>query len=270
VKVQAQGATLHVELRGPETHTKPPVLLLHGYPLSHAMWAPQLAALSGRHRFVAPDFRGHGQSEAGDGQYTMELLVDDVLAVLDALDLEQVIGCGLSMGGYVLLRALERFPERFRAVVLADTRSDADDDTAKLARAAAVRTLKTEGVGPFAQGITGRLLGPTTLERRPELRGLLRGLIQRNPVLGLCGAQLAMAGRTDTTRALRALRVPALIVVGEEDGLTPPALAQKMADEARGARLEVLPGAGHLSNMENPAAFTAVLEDFLRGVGNEA
>lgn len=230
------------------------------------MWAPQLETFSDRYRLVAPDFRGHGGSEPGDGQYTLESLVDDLFAVLDRFAPGEVMGCGLSMGGYVLLRALERAPERFRAVVLADTRSGSDDDATKLGRAEGIRLLKSEGAQSFAEQLVGRLLGRTTLERRPALRETVLDMIRRNSVLGMCGAQLAMAGRTDTTGALRALAVPALVMVGEEDALTPPEQAREMAGAAPGARLQVIPRAGHLSNLESPEEFNRSLAAFLQEV----
>jgi 3-oxoadipate enol-lactonase len=264
VRVRSAGVELHVELRGPEDGL--PVVLLHAFPLSHRMWGPQLDSLSDRYRLVAPDSRGLGRSGVGDGQYTIELLVDDLLAVLDALELGGVVACGLSMGGYVLLRALERAPERFHAVVLADTRSQADDDAGKLARADSIRTLKAEGVEAFAGSFARRLLGPTTLARRPELAETVAGWIRESAALGICGAQLAMACRTDTTGALGALDVPALIVVGEEDALTPVAHSRSMAEAAKASKLVVLPGAGHLSNLEDPVGFDGALRAFLEEV----
>ena len=259
--VEARGATLHVQLAGPEGAL--PVLLLHAFPLSGRMWAPQVAALSHRYRLVAPDFRGHGRSDAGDGQYTIELLVDDLLAVLDTLALDTVVGCGLSMGGYVLLRAVERSPGRFRALVLADTRTAADDDAGKLARAATIEALKREGAAPFAERFVRRLLGPTTLSSRPDVVAEVTGIIRDNGVTGMCGALLAMAGRTDTGAVLPRVRVPTLVVVGEEDGLTPPEEARRMASSTPGAELVVIPRAGHLSSMESPDDFGRGLATFL-------
>jgi pimeloyl-ACP methyl ester carboxylesterase len=258
------GVTLNVEVRGPED--APAVLLLHAFPLSHRMWAPQLDAFSSRYRMIAPDYRGHGESEAGDGQYTIELLVDDVLAVLNGLGLESVVACGLSMGGYVLLRALERAPERFRAVVLADTRTQSDDDQAKIGRAASIRALKTTGATPFAEQFSGKLLGRTTLEHRPEVRETVQRIIRGNSVLGMCGALLAIAARTDTAGALQGLDIPALVVVGEEDAITPPDFSRQMVAAARRAKLVLLPQAGHLSNLESPDAFNGALGSFLEEV----
>ena len=265
MKIQAfGGVTLNVEVRGPEKG--PPLLLLHGFPLSHRMWAPQLDAFSDRYRLIAPDFRGHGESGVGDGQYTIELFVDDVFAVLDAVGAGPVVGCGLSMGGYVLLRALERAPERFRAVVLADTRTQADDDKGKVGRADTIKKLKTGGPDAFVEQFAGKLLGPTTLAQRPDVKDAVLRIGRANPVLGMSGALLALAARTDTGAALRAFDKPILVLVGEEDGITPPDLSRQMVASNSRAKLVTFPGAGHMSNLESPAAFNEALKSFLKEV----
>jgi pimeloyl-ACP methyl ester carboxylesterase len=226
------------------------------------MWDPQIGALAASCDLIAPDMRGHGDSGVGDGQFTIETLVDDVLAILDALALETVVGCGLSMGGYVLLRALERAPERFRAAVLVDTRVEPDDDAGKLARAASLGTVQKQGADALIVPFVEKLLGKTTQQRHPALRDQLLTMMRRNSPKGICGALLALGMRTDTSGALRSLKMPSLVIVGDEDVITPPARAAHMADLS-GAKLEVIPGAGHMSNMESPEIFNPILTDFL-------
>jgi len=261
VRVEVDGLGLHVRRRGPDGAL--PLVLLHGFPFSGAMWAPQLEGLSERRDVVAPDIRGHGRSDPGDGQVTIELFVDDLLRVLDHLRIGPVVGCGLSMGGYVLLRALEREPGRFLGAVLADTRPGADDDAAKLARAEAVRSLRTEGAGPLAERLVPRVLGPTTLSSRPAVVRAVTDMILANPVRGMAGALLAMAARTDTTHVLPGLLMPVLAIAGEEDALTPPDEARRMAKAAPDGRLVVIAGAGHVSSLERPDAFNDALRTFL-------
>jgi pimeloyl-ACP methyl ester carboxylesterase len=260
VWIHTGGVNLHVARRGPTGGL--PVVFLHGFPLTHEMWEPQMAALADRCDVLAPDMRGHGRSETGDGQFTIETLVDDLERTLDALHLERVVGCGLSMGGYVLLRALERAPDRFRAAVLVDTRTEPDDDAGKLARAAGVATVQNEGADVFVEGFVERLLGKTSLEQNPTLRADLLAMMRRNTPKGICGALLALGMRTDTAGALRSLQIPSLVVVGEEDVITPPAGAARMAALA-GSKLEVIPKAGHMSNLEKPDDFNRILSDFL-------
>ncbi len=243
-----------------------PVLLLHGFPFSHRMWQPQLQALRHSFRLIAPDTRGSGESETGDAEYTMELLVDDVLAILDALGIERAVGCGLSMGGYVLLRALERAPERFTGAVLCDTKSSADTDEGKQARASSIGLIRQRGLEHFAEELLPRVMAHGTLDCRPELVAGVRSMILANPEEGIIGLQRAMTGRTDTTPVLEELSIPCLIVVGEHDELTPPDVARSMAQRITDAFVVQIPGAGHLSNLEDPEAFNQALTEFLERV----
>ena len=263
-RIEVDGTELAVVEMGPDEGL--PVVLIHGFPFSHRMWAPQLRALSDDARLVAYDIRGHGQSPVGDGQYAIELFVDDLVALLDHLGIERAVGCGLSMGGYVLLRALEREPHRFRGAVLCDTRSEADSDEGRLKRVAAVRKLRSAGPSAYADDFLPGVLAPETLEARPEVVRAVRKMIEANPVKGMVGAQLAMAARTDTTDALGGLEVPTLVVVGEGDTLTPPETARRMARRIPGAGVTVISRAGHLSNLENPGEFNAALRLFLEGL----
>lgn len=264
MRIDVGDVELEVVTRGPDDGL--PVVLIHGFPLSHRMWEPQLEALSDRFRTIAYDVRGLGRSEVGDGQYTMELLVTDLFRVLDALDPGPVVVGGLSMGGYVVLRALEREPERFRAAVLADTRSVADDDETRLGRARAIRTLKEEGASAYADALVDRLLGRTTRSRSPGAVETVKEMIRSNDPRGMVGAQLAMLSRTDTTEGLEEIAVPVLVPVGEEDELTPPAGAREMAGRIPDARAVVVPEAGHVSALENPEAFNEALRGFLEEV----
>lgn len=261
MKLDVRGVRLHAVDRGPRDSI--PVIFVHGFPFDHRMWEPQLDALSDAWRTVAYDVRGLGASGPGDGQYTMETFVDDLFAVMDGLQTGPGVGCGLSMGGYILLRAVEREPDRFRALVLCDTRSEADSDEGKLKRAATIRRVKAEGVGPFAEEFPELVLAAASFERRPELVARVREMIRASGVLGICGAQLAMAGRTDTTHSLGRISAPTLLLFGEEDSLTPPSVGEAMARRIPGAELRVIPGAAHLSNLESPEAFTGELRAFL-------
>lgn len=263
-QVEVGGGTLAVVEAGPEDGR--PVVLIHGFPFSHRMWEPQLRPLSDEFRLVAYDIRGHGESPVGDGQYTIEFFVDDLFGLLDGLGIEEVVGCGLSMGGYVLLRALEREPERFGGVVLCDTRSEADTDEGRLKRVAAIRTLRSEGAAGYAEAFLPKVLAPETLDARPEVVAAVREMIEANPVEGMVGAQLAMAARTDTTDVLGRIEAPTLVIVGERDELTPPGTAREMARRIAGAGVTVVSRAGHLSNLENPGEFNEALRLFLEGL----
>ncbi len=212
------------------------------------MWEPQAEALSYIYRTVSYDVRGHGQSDAGDGQYSLEFFVDDLIDGMDHLKIENAVLCGLSMGGYIALRAVERHPDRFKGLVLCDTKSEADSDEVKIKRAAAVRAVKKDGVPPFASGFVKSVLT----------------LMLGNSPLGISGALLAMAARTDTTAALAKMTLPALILVGQEDRLTPPSVSEAMMKRMPHAVMHVIPEAAHLSNLENPSVFNEQLLAFLK------
>lgn len=243
-----------------------PVVLIHGFPFSHEMWEPQVAALKARYRVIAYDVRGHGKSSVGDGLYTLEYFVDDLLGLLDRLKVGKAVLCGLSMGGYIALRALERAPERVRALILCDTRSEADGNQGKVLRAGAMKAVAENGVPAFAEGFATPLFAPATLAAARPCVEKVKALIRANSPLGIRGTLLALAARTDATAFLPSIKVPTLILVGEKDVLTPPALSEAMHKAIPGSRLRALPEAGHLSNLENPAAFNAALLEFLGGL----
>lgn len=243
-----------------------PVVFIHGFPFNCRMWQPQLAALPKQIHAIAYDVRGHGRSAVGDGLYSLEFFVDDLMALLDHLEFEQVVLCGLSMGGYIALRALERHRERFGAVVLCDTRSEADNDQARVNRAAAIRALADDGVAAFADNFVKLVFAPDTFQTNPDAIALIREMILATDPRAIGGTLLALAARTDTTPALPRLDLPALLLVGEHDRLTPPAAAQALAEGLPQAELYIIPRAGHMSNLENPGYFNERLLSFLEQV----
>lgn len=238
-----------------------PVVFIHGFPFSHAMWSAQLGSLGRGRRLIAYDLRGHGRTPPGDGLCTIELLVDDLLRLLDFLRVERAVLCGLSMGGYVALRAAERAPERVRGLILADTRAEADGNPAKILRSAAMKAIAEKGMGPFAEEFAKNLFSPASAGK-PCVEQI-KALMRANPPLGARGALLALASRLDATEWLSRIKAPTLVVVGADDTLTPPALSEALAKAIPRARLVVVPDAGHLSPVENPEAFDRAAEAFL-------
>ncbi len=227
------------------------------------MWDAQLQLLSKTHRVISYDLRGHGQSEVGDGQYTLELFVDDLIMVMDHLKIARAVLCGLSMGGYVALRAVERHAGRFTGLVLCDTKSEADSNEAKIKRAAAIGAVKKNGARSFANEFIKSVLTEKSLKTRPDLVEFVLNLICGNSPQGIAGALLALASRTDTTAALSKMTLPALVLVGEEDKLTPPSAAESMLKLLPHAVMHIIPEAAHLSNLENPDVFNGRLQEFL-------
>lgn len=244
----------------------PPVVFIHGFPFSSEMWKGQVQMLQAKEdnlRIITYDLIGHGQSDVGDGQYTIELFVDDLIAMLDHLKITKTTLCGFSMGGYIALRAIERDPDRFNALILCDTMSAADSNEAKIRRANSVKLIKKEGVGRFAEGFLKAVFAPQTFESHPDIIDEIRRVVLWNTPLGMCGGLLAMAGRTDTTEALSKINVPTLILVGEHDAVTPPSAAKNMHDRIPNSKLHLIGNAAHMSNLENPEEFNEQLIEFL-------
>jgi len=253
------GVNLAVEVQG----TGPAILFVHGYPHDHRIWAHPVATLDG-YRRIAPDLRGMGQSDAPDLGYSMETYAGDLAALLDTLGVDEAVLCGLSMGGYVALEFVRRWRRRVRGLVLMDTRAEADSAEAKRARDVAAGTAREDGAAAIADAMLPRMLSGTTHADSPGIVEEVREMMAASPVAGIVGALGAMRDRQDATDLLPGLAgLPTLVVVGADDLLTPPAEAQAIVAAVPGARLAVIPGAGHLPPVERPAETTAVLRDFL-------
>ncbi|MBA3260788.1 MAG: alpha/beta fold hydrolase [Gemmatimonadales bacterium] len=261
-RLTVNGVSLAVEVRG----EGPAVLFIHGYPLDRSVWAHPVAALEG-YRRIAPDLRGAGESDAPDLGYSVETYARDLAALLDALGIDDAVLCGLSMGGYIAFEFIRRWRARVRGLVLMDTRAEADTAEGKRARDAAAGTARERGAAAIAESMLPKVLSAATLSGSPETVERVRAMMAGSPVSGLVGALGAMRDRPDSTDLLPTLAgLPTVILVGEEDELTPPARARAMAEAIPGARLVVIPGAGHLLPVERPSATTDELFDFLRSI----
>ena len=241
-----------------------PIVLLHGFPFNRTLWREQVGALSERYCVITVDLRGHGETPATRAPATMEEMAGDVAALLDDLRIERVVLGGLSMGGYVALAFCRLFPGRVGALVLADTRPQADTDEARLTREETAARAIAEGMHTVADAMLPKLLAPSTQEERPEVVARVREMILNTDPQGAASALRGMAVRRDHTEFMREINCPTLIIVGSLDPITPLADAELMNREIRGSRLEVIAGAGHVSNVERPAEFNRALENFLR------
>ncbi len=263
--IQVHNAVLNATVSGDPA--APPVIFIHGFPFSHRMWDAQVAALSPRYRTIAYDVRGLGESSVGDGQYTIEGHVDDLLAVMDHLGIAQAVIAGLSMGGYITLRALERNPERFRAAILCNTRSEADGNEGKIMRARSMAAVKARGSAWFADDFVQKVFAASSFTQVPEAVQQIRETITRTAPLAIAGTLMALAARTDTTAVLGSVKVPTLIIVGEHDVTTPPDASRAMHAKIPGSALHIIPNAAHMSTLENPAEVNRVMLEFLQRVG---
>jgi pimeloyl-ACP methyl ester carboxylesterase len=241
-----------------------PVLLLHAFPLNSGMWAPQVESLGERYRLIAPDLKGFGSSSAPEDRsaFSMEAFAKEVKQLLDHLDVDQVILGGLSMGGYIAFAFLKSYPGSVKALILADTRADADAPEAITKRSGQQDTVASEGTAPLIEALPGALLGETTRTDHPDVVARASALMD-NPAAGFIGALEAMKTRPDSTEMLSSIDKPTLIIVGEEDGVTPPELSRTMHEHISGSRLVVIPEAGHLSSIEAPDAFNGAVAEFL-------
>jgi pimeloyl-ACP methyl ester carboxylesterase len=250
---------LHYRERG----SGPLALFVHGYPLDSTLWLEQLEDLADLRRCVAPDLRGFGLSEPSClPALTMERHADDLADLLDRLGAQAADVVGLSMGGYVALALVERHPGLVRSLALVDTRADADSAAAREGRDTAAARLLEQGREALAGELRAALLGPhASAPARARLRSMVEGTRYETILAALEG----MKQRPDRSEVLERLAVPVAIVVGEDDALTPPAQARSMAARIPGARLTVVPGAGHLTPLEAPEALSAALRELWRG-----
>jgi 3-oxoadipate enol-lactonase len=241
----------------------PAVVLLHGYPFNRSMWHEQVEILKDNYRVITPDLRGLGESSVTERTATMDEMAEDVAALMDQLQVKRVVLGGLSMGGYVAFAFYRRFPTLVRALVLADTRPQSDTDEGRRSREAQAQKILKEGMESIADDFLKKVLTPATLSHKPEVREHVRRMILKTKPEGAANALRGMAARRDQTDSLSEIPVPALVIVGSEDALTPPKDAELMRREIRDSRLEVIEGASHLSNLEQPEQFNRVLKNFL-------
>jgi 3-oxoadipate enol-lactonase len=246
----------------------PVLVLLHGYPLSRAMWAEQIPALGAVYRVIAPDLRGHGDSPAPEGVYTIDEMADDVIETLASLHIaEPIILGGLSLGGYVALSLVLRYPEKVRALMLMDTQAGADSTEAAASREVTAQSVLEAGsAAPIVDTMISRLFSPVFREERPERVEPLRAVMAQTTPRGIAGSLRGMAKRPDRRGDLGKISVPTMVLVGEDDVITPPTVAKSLAEAIPGARLEVIAKAGHMAPYENPSVANTVIFRFLKSL----
>lgn len=268
MRIERNGVAIGYDSYGPDDAAAT-LVLLHAFPLSRGQWRAQGESLARATelRVVAPDLRGCGESSVIGPAATMEQMADDTLTLLDALGIAQVALGGLSMGGYVALAALRAWPERIRALILADTRASADTAEAQAGREATARFVAAQGPAALFERDAAKLLSNHALTRQPEVVAQARELAEANSAAGLATVARGLALRPDAMERLPQIDCPTLVMVGEQDAITPVADARVLFERIPHTQLEVIPDAGHLSNLERPAIFTDLLARFLRETG---
>jgi len=239
------------------------LIFLHAFPLNASMWQPQLDAVSAGWRVIAPDYRGFSESSP-PSPATMNDLAGDLVDLLDRLEIHEAVVAGCSMGGYVAFELLASAPNYVKGLVLVDTRAGADTEEGKAGRRKMLEKVEKEGARAIADEMTPKLLGASTQRSRPDLVTHVHAMISAANPKAIAMAVNAMMGRKDMTPTLGHIKVPTLIVAGGEDTLIPLAAMQEMHGAIKGSQFQTIEAAGHLPSVERPAAFDAVLQQFLK------
>lgn len=244
-----------------------PVIFLHGFPFDKTMWELQLEFLKFTYRLISCDIRGFGKSTDEYTPLSIDLFGDDLIKFMDKLKIEKAIVCGLSMGGYIALNALKRFPGRFEALVLCDTQCIADTAEGKAKRYKVIEDIKTNGVAKFKEGFIKSVFHVDSPTNKKEIVDQLRDVVFANSQNIITQGLTALAERSETCSSLDEISIPTLIICGREDAVTPLAQSESMNAAIKGSKLQVIENAGHVSNLEQPHEFAQYLSEFLAGLG---
>lgn len=243
-----------------------PVVLLHPFPVHHEFWLPVAQALQGRYRLILPDLRGHGASGIGDGPATMEKHAADIARILDDAGVGRAVFVGVSIGGYVLFEFLRRYPSRVAALALCNTKASADTPEARAVRLQAAANVLELGTEQFFESMLPKLIGKTTHARRPDLVQAALSMMRKMSTEDVALVQRGMAGRPDSVETLKTIKIPTLIIAGDEDILTPVGDAEVMRKNISGSDLKIIARAGHYSPWERPEEVGKLMRQFLDGV----
>lgn len=262
--VNVNGINIAYEERGSGV----PLLLIHGFPFNRKMWAPQLEGLSRVARVIAPDLRGHGESQALPGPYWMDDLAGDLHAFLQVIGVDRpFVVCGLSMGGYIAMAMYRKYGVHMAGLVLAATRAGPDSEEARQGRDKNIALAREQGVAAVVDGMLHKMFSAKTVQQRPELVRQVRAMMEETSLEGITGALQGMKDRPDSTTTLGLIEFPTLILYGEDDQLVPRSEIRAMEQALRYPRVEGLPDSGHLLNMEQPEHFNSAIERYLQELG---
>lgn len=240
-----------------------PIVFIHGFPFDKSMWEPQINYFKLNYRVISFDIRGYGKTTSDDRALDMNLFADDLIGFLDALHIDKTVVCGLSMGGYILLNALNRYPEKFAAVILSDTQCIGDSMETKDKRQKSIAIIEERGLTDFASTFVKNIFFKDSYDENIEIINKIKDVILSTSSQTVTGTLKALAQRQDMCFSLSGILIPSLIIAGEEDIVTPPAQAQRMNDNIKGSKLFIIPKAGHMANIEQPELFNKIVTNFL-------
>jgi 3-oxoadipate enol-lactonase len=242
------------------------IVFIHGFPLNKSMWNKQIEEFKINQRVIAYDIRGFGNSEAGDVEFSIELFTNDLIDLLDELTIENCILCGFSMGGYIALNAVSKFPDRFTALILCDTNCAADSQETKENRMKTINKIQSDGMENYAEESLKKLFAPNSLKNHKDEISLVREMILHSSDQSIFKTLHALANRSETCTKLGDINIPVLILVGKEDSLTPPVLSLSMHEKFSNSKFGIIENAGHTSNLENPIKFNKYIVEFLSSI----
>ncbi len=240
-----------------------PIIFIHGFPFNKDSWQPQVDFLRERPRVITYDVRGFGKSELGDDEGSIIQYADDLIGLMDALEIPKAIVCGLSMGGYILMNAVHRYPERFEGLILADTQCNADTQEGKEKRYQSIEKINADGTKDYADASVKNLFCKNTIESKPELVDNIREVITSTPPISITSTLEALANRPEACNFLSGISCFTLIICGKEDSITPLAKAEFLNSSVKNSSLVIIENAGHLSNLENPEEFNHAMGKFI-------
>jgi len=261
IKIPVNDINVSYNDEGPKK--APVIIFIHGFPLNKSMWDKQSEKLKDSYRVIAYDIRGHGDTDLGAIDFSIDLFAQDLIDFMDALKIEKTMLCGLSMGGYIALNAIDKHPNRFSALILSDTNCTADSSEAKENRMKTIEGIKENGVKKLADGLIPKLFAPESFKTYSEGIAVVKELIVKTPKQSFYNSLHAMANRKETCSKLPEIKIPVLIIVGKEDKITPPEAANAMHEKIKDSSLQIIPNAGHLSNLENQEDFNNQLKKFI-------
>lgn len=239
------------------------IILIHAFPLNKEMWAHQISALKGNFRVIRYDIRGHGESDIGVDDLSIDLFARDLISLIEQLKINKVILCGLSMGGYIALNAIKFHPNRFLGLVLSDTQCSGDNQETKETRLQAIDSIKQIGIEPYADSCIRNFFAAESFKIKQEEVVTVRSVIEKTPKETLCRTLTALINREESCSGLTEINIPVLIIVGKEDKITPVASSKFLHEQIKGSKMAVIDDAGHLSNLENPHRFNQEMNKFL-------
>lgn len=240
-----------------------PIIFIHGFPFNKSTWQGQLESLSATHRVICYDIRGFGKSEKGNEKLTIGLFADDLIRFMDALEIKKSVICGLSMGGYIVLNAINRYPERFEAVILCDTQCIADSLEAKEKRMKSIKKIEEGGLTEFSESFTKVIFCNQSVASKGNAIKAIQNIIISTPTETIIDTLKALAQRWEMCSTVKEISVPALIICGKEDAVTPLPQSELLHTSISNSELHIIENAGHMSNVEQPKQFNMLLKKFL-------